>query len=112
MRKLLSVVAVSMLLTAMFVSDVSSQTRIRFARGRTSASVAGFLAGNEIRKFVLGARNGQHLTANVSSGNGCVKFVGEGTTEDFTTTGGDNDLRIINDCGRRTNFKLTVSINY
>ena len=111
MKKLLSVVAVSVVLTAIFVSDASSQTRIRFARGRTSASVAGYLAGNEIRAFVLAARNGQQLTANVSSGNGCVKFVGEGTSQDFTTSGGDNGLRIINDCGRRTNFTLTVSVH-
>lgn len=110
MKKAFIFFAVAILVTTIFVSDGLSQTRIRFARGRTSASVAGYLAGNEIRKFVLGARNGQQLSANISSGNGCVKFVGEGTSEDFTTARGDNDLRIINDCGRRTNFTLTVSV--
>jgi hypothetical protein len=111
MKKAFSVFAIAILVTTIFVSDGLSQTRIRFARGRTSASAAGYLAGNEIRKFVLGASNGQNLSANVSSGNGCVKFVGEGTTESFITTRGNNELRIINDCGRRTNFTLTVTIN-
>ena len=61
MKKACAYFAVAMLLTAIFVSDSVSQTRIRFVRGRTSASVSGYLAGNEIRKFLLSARGGQTL---------------------------------------------------
>lgn len=53
--------------------DLSAQTtRIRFARGRTSASVSGTIARYGGRTFVLSARYGQYLSANVSSSNGCV----------------------------------------
>ena len=110
MKKAFILLAVATLVSTIFVSKGLSQTRIRFARGRTSTSASGYIAGNEIRKFLLSAREGQQLSANVSSGNGCVQFVGEGTSVSYNTYRGDNDLRIINNCGRRTNFRLTVSI--
>ena len=93
-------------------AEVSAQTRIRFARGRTSASVAGQLGGRATRTFVLGARSGQNLSGNVSSRNGCVKFTEGSTSNSFTTQSGDNFLSITNYCGRSTSFVLTVSINY
>ena len=54
-------------------SDVLAQTRIRFARGRTSVTVSGKMVYGE-RSYVLGARRGQYLSANVSSRNGCTRF--------------------------------------
>lgn len=91
---------------------VSAQTRIRFARGRTSATISGVVGPAAAKSFVLGARNGQSLSANVSSRSGCVKFDNGATSISFITNAGDNFLRVKNSCGRSTTFSLTVSINY
>ena len=93
-------------------TEASAQTRIRFARGRTSSSVAGQIASGGVRTFVLGARDGQTLSANVSSKSGCVKFTEGSTSTSFATTSGDNFMSITNYCGRATSFLLTVSIAY
>ncbi len=95
-------------------SDLFAQgaTRIRFARGRTSATVSGTVAGNTFRQYVLGARRGQRLSGNVSSRGNCVIFSQGSTSVGFTTDSGDNYIELNNTCGRRTSFTLTVSINY
>ncbi len=92
-------------------SDLFAQTRIRFARGRTSTSVSGTVGGYGERSFVLGARYGQYLSANVSSRNGCVKFRNGATSTSYTTDSGSNYLYLSNGCGRQTGFTLTVSIS-
>ena len=92
--------------------DVLAQTRIRFARGRTSTTVSGTVAGNGSRTYILGAKYGQYLSANVSSRNGCVKFSNGATSTSYTTERGNNYLSLSNGCGRQTSFTLTVSINY
>ena len=102
------------LFLAMFVLGVTaaaSQTRIRFARGRTSASLSGIVGAGATRWYVLGARRGQQLSGNVSSRNGCVKFTEGSTNNSYTTHAGDNVVSITNYCGRATSFVLTVSIN-
>jgi hypothetical protein len=93
-------------------SELFAQSRIRFARGRTSASVSGAIYGGGERRYVLGASYGQYLSANVSSRNGCVTFGNGSTSIGFTTDSGDNYLYLRNNCGRQTSFTLTVSINY
>ena len=93
-------------------SDLLAQTRIRFARGRTSATVSGTIGGGGSRSFVLSAKYGQVLSANVSSRNGCVKFSNNVTSITYVTEPGNNYLYLNNSCGRDTSFALTVSINY
>ncbi len=88
-----------------------AQTRIRFARGRTSTSVSGTVGGYGERSFVLDARYGQYLSANVSSRNGCVKFSNGATSTSYTTDSGSNYLYLSNGCRRQTSFTLTVSIS-
>ena len=92
--------------------EASAQSRIRFARGRTSASVSGPISRGATRSYVVGARNGQSFSGNVSSRNGCVKFTEGSTSNSFTTQAGNNYFSITNYCGRSTSFVLTVSINY
>lgn len=92
--------------------NLAAQSRISFARGRTSASVSGQIGGGTDRSFVLGARYGQYLSANVSSRNGCVKFSNGATTTSYITKQGNNFLYLINSCRSATSFTLTVSINY
>ena len=112
MKKLCLTALLSTLLTIVFVSDGLSQTRIRFARGRTSATVSGYIYAGGEKTYVLGARRGQDLTGNVSSRNGCVKFTEGSTSVGFTTDSGDNIISLTNYCSQKTTFTMTVSINY
>lgn len=104
--------AIACLILLGALAEASSQTRIRFARGRTSATVSGQIGGGAQRIYVLGARRGQYFSGVISSRNGCVKFTEGGTSSSFTTDAGDNIVSITNYCSRATAFTMTVSINY
>ena len=99
----------------MFTTDSMAQTRIRFSRGRSSASVSGTIRpGSSIRSYVLRATAGQTLTATLSSGNGKCDFT-QGEYEDTQYSqvieeDGDVTFSIDNHGNRATNFTLTVSI--
>lgn len=94
-----------------------SQTRVRFAKGRTSTTLSGSIAKNSTKCFVLGTRSGQTLEATLSSRTGKVQFPWEsgtspnkgGTSYSNVTDGGDAELCIEN-TGKPTTFTLTVSI--
>lgn len=94
------------------ITEFGAQTRVRFARGRTSATVSGSLTANATRTYVLGAKSGQYLSGNVSSKNGCVKFTDGSTALGVSTQSGDNIVSITNYCRTATTFTLTLSINY
>lgn len=110
---------VKMLVLAMIglmsASDTLAQTtRIRFGRGRNSASVSGRMAANGSRTYILGARRGQNLTATLSCGSGKCDFA-EGDLHDtsyseYVDRNGDIYITIHNHAGRATNFTMTVSI--
>ena len=106
------IVAGICLLTILCNVELSAQTRIRFVRGRTSATVSGRLASGGTRRYVLGATRDQQLTGNISSRGDCVKFSEGSTSLNLTTRRGDNRISITNDCGRPANYTMTVSINY
>lgn len=93
-------------------SDLLAQTRIRFGRGRTSASVSGSMYADGVRHYILGARYGQYLSANISSRGNCVSFLEGSTSIGYTTQSGDNYLNLVNNCGRAASFTMTVSIRY
>lgn len=98
----------------MSASDLMAQTRIRFARGRTSSTVTGTLASGATRGFVLRAMRGQTLTATLSCGNGRCDFT-QGDLHDtqyshYVDRNGDVYISIDNHGGRATNFTMTVSI--
>ncbi|HEX8736419.1 MAG TPA: hypothetical protein VF721_13910 [Pyrinomonadaceae bacterium] len=113
MKKKLVKTVVLILIALSLTGDALAQTtRIRFARGRTSTTVSGSVAGNDFRQYVLGARRGQYLSANVSSRNGCVLFTQGSTSLGFTTDTGDNYITLNNTCGRTVSYTMTVSITY
>lgn len=113
MKNLKTKALVLMLMWIVSSSDALAQTtRIRFARGRTSATVSGSVAGNTFRDYVLSARRGQQLSANVSSRNNCVIFSQGSTGIGFTTDSGDNYINLNNTCGRTASYTMTVSITY
>lgn len=95
-------------------SAAFSQTRIRFARGRTSATVSGALARGASRSYILGARRGQTMTVRVTSGTGDVRVdiggndVDRGTTIELRST--DDYIITVHNEGRPTRYSLYVSI--
>ena len=93
-------------------TSTSAQTRIRFARGRTSTSLSGTLRPGATRWYVLSAIRGQQLSGNISSRGDCVKFTEGSTSVGFTTDRGDNRLSVTNYCRGTATFTMTVSINY
>ena len=115
---MLKKLGVKMLVLAMIglmaANDTLAQSRIRFARGRNSASVSGRMAAGGSRTFVLGARRGQELAATLSCGNGKCDFA-EGELHDTSFSevvdrNGDTYVTIHNHGARATNFTMTVSI--
>ena len=85
-------------------------TRIRFARGRTSTTVSSTVGGMGERSYVLAARAGQTLSANVSSRNNCIMFGNTTTSLNYETDRGDNYFNLMNRCRTVSAFTLTVSI--
>jgi hypothetical protein len=112
MKKITVKAFILMMILTVSSVDLMAQTRIRFPRGRTSTSVSGQIAGGVGRSFVLGARYGQYLSANVSSRNDCIVFSNGATSTSYITRSGNNFLYLRNNCGRPAGFTLTVSINY
>ncbi len=92
-------------------SEIFAQKRIRFARGRTSATVSGSIKSGGKRTFVIRARQGQTLTAVVSSSNGEVTFDTDEVNLSITTVAGDNVITIMNPTVvGATRYSLEVSI--
>ena len=103
------------MILGMMDSAVFSQTRIRFARGKTSATVSGNLSSYTSRSYVLGASRGQTMTVRVSSTSGRVwvdiggNDVGRGTTIELRSTD-DYIITVHNEAGSATKYSLFVSI--
>lgn len=112
MKKIFIKVLVLFLVSICLSHNLFAQTRIRFAKGRTSATVSGTVGGNGERSYVLRARYGQYISANVSSRSDCVIFSNRATSLSYITESGDNYLFLTNNCRRQVSFTLTVSINY
>lgn len=94
--------------------DVTAQTRIRFARGASSATMTGTLGAGATRGFVLRAGRGQTLTATLSCGNGKCDFT-QGDLHDtqysyYVERNGDVYISIDNHGNRSTKYTMVVSI--
>lgn len=107
-----------MMIFVMSTTDLSAQTRIKFARGATSKTVTGTIgvnsgvAGANYRKFVLNVRNGQTISATLSSRNGDVAFTdNDGTSLRYRADySGDHEINIYNGGAKSSTFSLTVSV--
>lgn len=116
-RKISYFLALTMLFV-MSVTDLTAQTRIRFRRGSTSATVSGTIAanrgvaGSNYRTYVVGARAGQTISATVSSRNGSVVFTDNDSTSlrTRTTYNGDYEISIYNGGSNSSSYSLTISI--
>jgi hypothetical protein len=85
-----------------------STTRINFRPGATSATAVGTV--DEEATFVLRAKEGQTLTGRITSPGGCIRFEDEGATTTMEMDDGDNDITLVNSCGKPTSMVLSVSI--
>ncbi|MBA2736675.1 MAG: hypothetical protein H0U50_07825 [Pyrinomonadaceae bacterium] len=121
MKKFNLSILAAMLIIALTVTDLSAQTRISFARGKSSTTVSGNLGkrggGNSIKKFVVSARAGQHLSVVVKSRGGnvytnMISEEGERGPDMYYTLDADGDHEfIIENVGTRaTKFTMIVKI--
>ena len=112
LRKRSQLVAV-ILIIALSGVQVLAQKRIRFQRGKSSATVRGPIGPNGYTEYVIDGRAGQVMTIEITSGNGAV-VVNAGTASgksfSIDMTGGDHLLSVVNTGRRATNYTLTVSI--
>ena len=70
------VVAVALAVTlASTASAANREERIRFARGATSAELSGEVRGYDFVDYLVGARSGQKLTADLSRVSGPAYFL-------------------------------------
>ncbi|CAN5435598.1 hypothetical protein BH10ACI3_BH10ACI3_13190 [soil metagenome] len=110
--KKLLIAAAFMFSLAAFSQTSAQSTQIRFAKGRTSATVSSSVPKFGAKSYILGARQGQIMTASISSKGDCVKFENGATSLNQETHNGDNIIGLVNRCGSTISFTLTVSINY
>ena len=105
---LLSGLLAILLLHSVTIAD----TRIRFARGRTSATVSGRVAGGGRVCYFAGASTGQAFKATLRSNTGKVQIfeTGDTTYSYEVETPGDQSVCVDN-VGRTATYTLTVSIN-
>jgi hypothetical protein len=121
MKKFNLSILAAMLIVALTVTNLSAQTRISFARGKSSTTISGTLgkrgANNSIKKFVVSAKAGQHLSVVVKSRGDAVytnmnDAEGERGPDMYYTLDaeGDHEFIVENVGTRATKFTMTVSI--
>ncbi len=105
--KPVAVFSIILALSAVNLADI----RIRFARGRTSATVSGSIRAGGRVCYVAGARRGQTLNAVLSSRSGKVNFFETGETSySFVVDRGGDQTLCVDNVGGSTTYTLTVSI--
>jgi hypothetical protein len=111
MRNLLVKLLVVVMVTLSISETALADTRIRFARGRTSATLTGRVGTGGRVCYIANARAGQTLTATISSRSGQVRIFESGDTSYYSEVeySGDQSICVDNLRGATT-FSLTVSI--
>lgn len=86
----------------------SGTARISFRRGSVGETVSGTVG--RARSYVLRTGFGQYLSADVSSGGGCVVFSNGARNISFTTSRGDTYLNVRNNCDRPATYRINVTV--
>lgn len=107
MKKLFAIITIAVFSNIAAFAD----TRIRFAKGRTSATVTGRVSNGGRVCYFAGASVGQQFTATVSSRSSKVQIFESGETSYAyeVETRGDQSVCVDN-LGGATTYSLTVSI--
>ena len=104
-----------LIIIGMMDSAAFSQTRIRFAKGKSSATVKGTLSSNGNRTYIVNAKRGQRMTVRVNSKAPIDIYVNDDTglfdggTVDLEKSG-DHKISIHNENSRSTTYSLYVEI--
>lgn len=104
-----------LMIIGMMNSAAFSQTRIRFARGRSSATMTGSLPSGSTRAYILRASEGQQMTVRVTSASSKVSVdiggndVGKGVSIELRSTD-EYIITVHNDGGAAANYSLYVAI--
>jgi hypothetical protein len=70
------VLSVAIIFSSLFsVTAQSNPQRIRFARGHSSTTISGRIAGFDTKDYVIGASAGQEMTVRLKSSNAGAYFV-------------------------------------
>ena len=88
-----------------------ADTRIRFAKGRTSATITGRVSAGGRVCYFAGARAGQHFNAILSSRSGKVAIFESGETSySYEVERSGNQSVCVDNLAGATSYSLTVSI--
>ena len=94
--------------------ELFAQTRIRFASGRSSATVKGTIPAKSNKFFLVGARSGQIARVSVTPRNlqifSDAAPKGESGRSEFETHRGDNEFGLYNPTNRAVRYTMTISI--
>lgn len=103
--------SVTLILIAAAALNTFADFRIRFAKGRSSATVSGRVSTGGRVCYMAGARSGQLFTATVSSRSGNVRIFESGETSySFEVEVSGDQSVCVDNIGRTTTYTLTVSI--
>lgn len=112
---IIKIFAVLMIIGMTDSAAFSQETRIRFARGKTSATVSGSLVAGANRAYILKASEGQTMTVRVASKSSGVSVdiggndMGKGTTIELRSTD-EYIITVHNDGNRTASYSLYVGI--
>ena len=115
MIKKISVYFVMLTMILLLTSvELFAQTRIRFAKGRSSATISGTIPAKSNRNFRVGASAGQTARVSVYPRNLSISTdeapKGESGSTSFETNYGANEFEIYNPTNRPIRYTMTISI--
>lgn len=110
-----------MIVVSLATDSLAQQTRIRFARGRSAATMSGAISPGGTRAYVLNVGQGQTMTVQVTSGNnridldldgpdGHIEYGDNGYSQIYIDRGGDHYITISNSGRVATRFNMTVTV--
>lgn len=109
----LKVLLVAMVIVSLANSS-AAQTSIKFARGRSSATVKGSIGKNGDTRYTVRGRAGQTITVSVRSGNNYVfagvEAIGQGRTVSGKLPYDSSYIIELSNGGNATNYTMTVTI--
>ena len=75
--KKLSLLALVFISLWLFSTNISAQSkvRVRFAKGTTSTTIKGTVAGYKYVDYIIGAKSGQTMSVNLKASNAACSFV-------------------------------------
>lgn len=121
MRKTVQKLVAALLLISAMSLVARPQTRVRFAKGRYSTTVTGFLGSEERKIYVIGGKRGQRMTLRlrsfgatviVSDGEGNEKETGllKETVDYEFSQSGDVNITVYKPGGGGTEYSLKVTV--